>query len=50
MATRAERPDSPVYRSLRHPRPQRTVSAIWTKQRPPTRAAGEFLRIVEGWN
>lgn len=50
MATRAERPDSPVYRSLRPPRPQRTVSAIWTKQRPPTRAAGEFLRIVEGWN
>lgn len=50
MAARPDHPAAPVYRSLNHPRPQRTISALWTKNRPPTRAAGEFLRIVEERN
>lgn len=37
----------PVYRSLDDPRPQRSIVAVWPKQRPPNRAAGEFLRFLK---
>lgn len=46
MATRNTRGDSPVYRSLSAPKPTRSVTAVWPKQRPLTRAANEFLKIV----
>jgi len=46
MAAKADRADSPTYRALSQPRPTRSVVAVWPKQRPPGRAADEFLRIV----
>lgn len=46
MATRGDRSGLPEYRSLDSPRPERRVVAVWCKQRPPSRAASEFLKIV----
>lgn len=46
MAAKADRSDSPTYRALSQPRPTRSVVAVWPKQRPPGRAADEFLKIV----
>jgi LysR family hydrogen peroxide-inducible transcriptional activator len=46
MAARSKRKDSPEYRSLRSPRPERKIVVAWPKQRPPGRAANEFLKIV----
>jgi len=46
MATRGERDDAPAYRSLTAPKPMRMVVAVWPRQRPPGRAANEFLKIV----
>lgn len=46
MAARSEREDLPEYRSLQSPRPERRIVAVWPKQRPPGRAANEFLKIV----
>jgi LysR family hydrogen peroxide-inducible transcriptional activator len=46
MATRRKATDLPVYRSLQSPRPERKIVAVWPKQRPPVRAANEFLKIV----
>jgi LysR family hydrogen peroxide-inducible transcriptional activator len=46
MATRSRRDDLPEYRSLNSPRPERKIVAVWPKQRPPSRAATEFLKIV----
>jgi len=46
MATRSSRKDVPVYRPLKSPRPNREIVAVWPKQRPPGRAAREFLRII----
>ncbi|MEO8205055.1 MAG: LysR substrate-binding domain-containing protein [Chthoniobacterales bacterium] len=46
MAARGTREDSPVYRSLSAPKPMRSVVAAWPKQRPLSRAATEFLKIV----
>ena len=46
MASRSKRADRLVYRSLLSPRPERKIVAVWPKQRPPGRAAGEFLKIV----
>ena len=46
MAAQAGRGDPPEYRSLSAPRPNRTIVAVWPKQRPPGRAAGEFLKLV----
>jgi LysR family hydrogen peroxide-inducible transcriptional activator len=34
------------YRSLRFPRPERKIVTAWPKQRPPSRAAIEFLKLV----
>jgi LysR family hydrogen peroxide-inducible transcriptional activator len=46
MAAIREREDFPEYRSFQAPRPQRQIVAVWPKQRPPGRAAGEFLALV----
>lgn len=46
MAVQPERADAPVYRSLQAPRPDRKIVALWPKQRPPGRAAGELLKLV----
>lgn len=46
MAARSGRKDSPEYLSLQAPKPQRKIVAVWPKQRPPARAADEFLKVV----
>jgi DNA-binding transcriptional LysR family regulator len=46
MATRSERRNLPVYRSIQSPRPQGRIVAAWPRQRPPGRAAAEFLKLV----
>jgi LysR family hydrogen peroxide-inducible transcriptional activator len=48
MATQGKRIEAPVYRSLEGTKPTRKIVAVWAKQRPPGRGAGEFLRLVEG--
>jgi LysR family hydrogen peroxide-inducible transcriptional activator len=44
MAVQNRRSDAPVYRSLNSPRPQRSIVVAWPKQRPPGRAACEFIK------
>jgi DNA-binding transcriptional LysR family regulator len=46
MVARSERRDLPEYRSLPSPRPERKIVTFWPKQRPPGRAANEFLKLV----
>ena len=46
MAARGERKDLPEYRSLPAPRPERKIVAVWPRQRPPGRAAKEFLKQI----
>lgn len=46
MAAQSDRDDLPEYRSLQAPRPERTIVAVWPKQRTPSRAADEFLKMV----
>lgn len=46
MAAQRDRHDGPAYRSLNSPKPSRQIVAAWAKQRPPGRAAGEFLKAV----
>ena len=46
MAARGAREDGLEYRSLQSPRPARKIVAVWPKQRPPGRAANEFLKMV----
>lgn len=46
MAVQAGRDDLPDYRPLSAPSPRRKIVAFWPKQRPPGRAAGEFLKIT----
>jgi LysR family hydrogen peroxide-inducible transcriptional activator len=46
MAAQSERKDLPKYRSLQSPKPQRKIVAAWPKQRPPGRAAKEFLKLI----
>jgi LysR family transcriptional regulator, hydrogen peroxide-inducible genes activator len=46
MATQGAREGMPEYRLLKSPRPQRKIIAVWPKQRPPGRAAIEFLKVV----
>jgi LysR family hydrogen peroxide-inducible transcriptional activator len=46
MAANREREDFPEYRSFQTPRPQRQIVAIWPTQRPPNRAANEFLKLL----
>jgi LysR family transcriptional regulator, hydrogen peroxide-inducible genes activator len=47
MACHEGRDATPVYRRLDRPRPTRTIAAVWPKQRPPNRAATEFLRCLK---
>ncbi len=44
MAAQTSRRDGPEYRSLSKPVPRRQILACWPKQRPPSRAAAEFLK------
>ena len=46
MAAQSEREDLPEYRSLQSPKPERKIVAVWPKQRPLSRAAMEFLKII----
>jgi LysR family hydrogen peroxide-inducible transcriptional activator len=46
MAMQSERGNLPAYRSIQSPRPERKIVAFWPKQRPPGRAANEFLKLV----
>jgi LysR family hydrogen peroxide-inducible transcriptional activator len=46
MAARSERKDLPKYRSLPAPGPERKIVAVWPRQRPPGRAANEFLNQI----
>ena len=46
MAAQLDRADTPVYRPLQAPRPARKITTIWPKQRPPGRAANEFLKML----
>jgi LysR family hydrogen peroxide-inducible transcriptional activator len=46
MAAHRDRKHAPEYRSLRSPKPSRQIVAFWPRQRPPGRAAGEFLKTV----
>jgi len=46
MAVQAPGADAPIYRSLSAPRPDRRIVALWPKQRPLGRAAGELLKMV----
>ena len=47
MALLSGRGDAPVYRSFSAPRPQRSIVLAWPEQRPPGRAASEFIRELE---
>ncbi|HEX8310379.1 MAG TPA: LysR family transcriptional regulator [Chthoniobacteraceae bacterium] len=47
MACHEGRKTGPIYRRLNQPRPTRTIVALWPKQRPPNRAAAEFLRCLK---
>ena len=46
MAARSVREHVPEYRSLQSPRPERKIVVVWPKQRPPGRAANEFLKVI----
>ncbi len=46
MAAQSGRRDAPAYRSLSAPRPERRIVAAWMKQRPPSRAANELLKMI----
>ncbi len=46
MAVPTSGTDTPIYRSLAAPKPQREIIALWPKQRPPGRAAAELLKLV----
>ena len=44
MAVLKGRSDAPVYRSFNSTRPERSIVLAWPKQRPPGRAALEFIK------
>ena len=46
MAAKADHTGSPEFRSFRPQKPERKIVAIWPKQRPPSRAASEFLKLI----
>ena len=46
MAACSDRKDLPEYRSLLGPKPKRQIVAVWPRQRPPGRAANEFLKQI----
>lgn len=45
MARRDGPRRSPVYRSLPAPRPERKIMLVWSRQRPPGRAAAELVQL-----
>lgn len=45
MARRHATKRTPVYRSLKGPAPERRIVLVWTKQRPPGRAAAELVKL-----
>ena len=46
MAARHDHNPVPEYRPMRPPKPSRQIVAVWPKQRPPGRAAREFLKSL----
>jgi len=46
MAARNEGAGLPRYRSLVGPKPERKIVAVWPRQRPVSRAANEFLKLI----
>lgn len=46
MATHRQRETQPKYRSLPNPKPERKIVVVWPKQRPPGRAANEFIGMI----
>jgi LysR family transcriptional regulator, hydrogen peroxide-inducible genes activator len=46
MAAQRDRKNAPEFRSLHSPKPSRQIVTVWPKQRPPGRAACEFLKAV----
>jgi LysR family hydrogen peroxide-inducible transcriptional activator len=46
MAAQRDRNHAPEYRSLHSPKPSRQIVTVWPKQRPPGRAACEFLKTA----
>jgi LysR family transcriptional regulator, hydrogen peroxide-inducible genes activator len=46
MAAQRDRNYRTEYRSLHSPKPSRKIVAVWPKQRPPGRAAHEFLKTL----
>lgn len=48
MARRAKSLHAPAYRSLKSNRPERKIVLVWPKQRPPGRAAAEFVKLFIG--
>jgi len=46
MAAQRDRNRVSDYRSLHPPKPSRQIIALWPKQRPPGRAASEFLKTL----
>ena len=50
MAIRSDRKNLPEYRSLTNPRPKRKIVAVWPKQRSLSRAASEFLKILDAYS
>jgi LysR family transcriptional regulator, hydrogen peroxide-inducible genes activator len=48
MAARSEGAGLPQYRSLVGPKPERKIVAVWPRQRPVSRAANEFLKLISG--
>jgi LysR family hydrogen peroxide-inducible transcriptional activator len=46
MAARAKQKSGLKYRSLAAPSPNRSILAVWPTERPPGRAANEFLKLV----
>ena len=47
MAVQPGRPNAPEYRSLPAPTPHRIIIAVWPRQRPPSRPAAEFLKVLQ---
>ncbi len=48
MAVRSPESGAPVYLAMQKPKPQRTIAAIWLRQRSPGPAAAELLRRLHG--
>jgi LysR family hydrogen peroxide-inducible transcriptional activator len=46
MARLSAQAQSPEYRPLQTPKPERKIVAVWPAQRPPGRVAGELLKVI----